>query len=61
MAASEPVNAAMRLLTASCNSFSRTNDFEAKLIASITSGRMSDALNVVYVPAPLMNGFTPSS
>ena len=60
-AAGQPSSSAIRLPTASCSSSSRTYFREATCIAATTSGRISDPVSAVNVPAALMNERTPSS
>lgn len=61
IAASAPNSFAIRFPTASCNSSNRTNFVDIAAIARTHSGRIKLAVIIVYTPAPLMIGATPSS
>ncbi len=54
-------SSAIRLPTASCNSSRLTYFREATCMAATTSGRISEPVSAVKVPAALMNDRTPSS
>ncbi len=60
-AAGQSSSSAMRLPTASRRSSSRTYFLEATCIAATASGRISDPVKAVYVPAALMKERMPSS
>src|SRR5262249_8566636 len=61
IADSHPSREAIRRPTASWRSSSRTKRLDIAAIASTTSGAINDAVIIVYVPAPVMMGRTPSS